>query len=961
VSRALSTVLAVLLLLAAALPVAADESKAAAPPTDVPPAVSSDPVVLPGEVVVKFRDGAAGPALAEARGLAVVAELGVPGKGMPSILATGGRPVDEVLGELRADPAVEYAEPSYQVQLADDGATAAVPVNDPKTGDQYSLNHMRVRDAWSLSKGANNLVAVLDTGVQFNHPDLAGRLVTGYDFVNDDTNASDDNGHGTWVSGIIAAKPNDGYGMAGISWSDKILPVKIMSREGTGSTSDLATAIIWSADRGAKVINMSVGGFPYSQYVQDAVNYAWNKGAVLVGAAGNNRREENFYPASYTNVVSVSATQVNDEFSNWSSWGPKVDVSAPGSSVLTTNCYACTYGGHDSWGSHTYISGTSFATPNVAGVVALIRAKYPSYTPSQVVSRLISTVDDLGYPGRDDKYGQGRVNAYRALGASVGGHNTSTGDALEPNNTLAAARSIPLGTATRPSLHPAGDTDVFYVNVPRAGRLDVRVTGVVDTRAYPWNRSGLPIDAIVELYNASGTLLKRVDAVWENGTELAQVSVGSAARILVRVRNFYANGNRTAYSVTPTFVDTAAPGLVGRTPAPGATRVSYDGAVVTATFNEAVTGVSGSTMLLRDRNGKTVPSTVSYAASSRRATLRPNGALAGEAPYSVALTSGIRDTTGHALAATSWSFTTGKTVPRLAGATRFETATRISASAFGAGVPVVYVATGMSYPDALAGGPAARIGGGPLLLTEAGRLPDTTSAELTRLRPGRIVVLGGTGAVSGTVLNALKNYTAGSVTRLAGADRYATAAAISRAAFPSGSGLVYIATGDNYPDALAAGAAAAYAKAPILLVRSNAIPAATVAELGRLDPSRIVIAGGTGAISAAVAAQLATHGSVTRHSGNDRYASAVAVSAATFATNGVSTVYVATGRSFPDGLSAGPVAGTRGGPLLLVPGTSLPATVAAELKRLDPTHVVIVGGTAAVSNTVRNQIRALWP
>jgi putative cell wall-binding protein len=267
----------------------------------------------------------------------------------------------------------------------------------------------------------------------------------------------------------------------------------------------------------------------------------------------------------------------------------------------------------------------------------------------------------------------------------------------------------------------------------------------------------------------------------------------------------------------------------------------------------------------------------------------------------------------------------------------------------------------MAYPDALAGGPAARVGGGPLLLTEAGRLPDATSAELTRLRPGRIVVLGGTGAVSGTVLNALKNYTTGSVTRIAGADRYATAAAISRAAFPSGSDLVYVATGDNYPDALAAGAAAAYRKAPILLVRSNAIPAATAAELLRLDPSRIVIAGGTGAISSAVAAQLATHGTVTRHSGNDRYSSAVAVSAATFAANGVSTVYVATGRSFPDGLSAGPVAGTRGGPLLLVPGTSLPAVVAAELKRLDPTHIVIVGGTAAVSNTVRNQIRALWP
>ena len=261
--------------------------------------------------------------------------------------------------------------PITVVQLVDDGAVAAVGVNDPKTSGQYSLDRMRVRSAWSRSTGGGNLIAVLDTGVKANHPDLAGRVVRGRDFVNDDRNAADDNGHGTWVAGIIAANANDGYGIAGISWSDKILPVKIMSREGTGSTSDLIAGIRWSADQGADIINMSVGGFPYSQIMQDTVNYAFAKGAVLVGAAGNNRREERFYPASFNNVISVSATQVNDEFSNWSSYGPDVDVSAPGSSVLTTNCFTCTYADHDSWGSHTYISGTSFATPNVSGVLAL--------------------------------------------------------------------------------------------------------------------------------------------------------------------------------------------------------------------------------------------------------------------------------------------------------------------------------------------------------------------------------------------------------------------------------------------------------------------------------------------------------------------------------------------------------------------------------------------------------------
>ena len=786
-------------------------------------------------------------------------------------------------------------------------------------------------------------------------------MLGGYDFVNTDTNAADDNGHGTWVAGIIAANPNDGYGIAGISWSDKILPVKVMSGTGTGDTADLTAGIIWAADHGATVINMSVGGFPAATYVQDAVNYAWGKGVVLVGAAGNNNREETFFPASFNNVISVSATQINDEFSSWSSYGPKVDVSAPGASVLTTNCTVCTYAGHNTWGTHTSISGTSFATPNVAGVVALIRARYPSYTPAQVVSRLIATVDDLGRPGYENRYGNGRVNAYRALGASVAGPPASNGDALEPNQSLGTARSIPLGT-TRPSLHPAGDVDVFAVRVPRAGRLDVRVTGVVDTRTYPWNGSGLPIDPIVELYTGAGVLLKRVDAEWEGGTELASVTVTAPATILVRILNYYANGNRAAYSVTPAFVDTAAPKVVSRSPVPGAVAVRYDAAVITADFDEPVTGVSAGSFVLKTAAGASVAATVGYVSSSRRATLRPSAPLAPEAIYRLDLTSAIKDTAGHALPATSWTFTTGKSAPRVAGSDRYETAAAVSRFAYVPPVPVVYIASGTSYPDALAGGPAARVGNGALLLTAQNFLPDPTAAELTRLKPGRIVVLGGTGVVSVGVASALRGYTAGNVTRVAGIDRYATAAAISASAFPAGASVVYIATGSGFPDALAASAAAARVKAPVLLVGPNSVPGATASELTRLAPHEIIVMGGTSVVSDAIMHQLTAFAdTVRRVAGPDRYATAANLSASTFAANSVGTAYVASGTSFPDGLAVGPVAGQGGSPLLLVPSNFLPTSVAAELRRLDPTRVVIVGGTAVVNDIVRQQILALWP
>ena len=648
-SRAPSTVLALIVLVGLATPVVAAEPD---------PVMTNDPQVIPGEVIVTYRDGRAREQ-AQARGLTVMADLGTPGRAAPALVSTGGRAVSDVVAELKADPAVAQAEPNYRVQLVDDGAIAALAVNDPQTSGQYSLDRMRVRDAWSRDTGAGNLIAVLDTGVQFSHPDLAGRVVRGRDFVNDDTSAADDNGHGTWVAGIIAANANDGYGIAGITWSDKILPVKIMNREGTGSTSDLIAAIRWSADQGADVINMSVGGFPYSQIMQDAVNYAFAKGAVLVGAAGNNRREERFYPASFDNVISVSATQVNDEFSNWSSYGPDVDVSAPGSSVLTTNCFKCTYADHDSWGSHTYISGTSFATPNVSGVVALIRARYPDATAQQVVNRLFNTVDDLGYHGWDNRYGRGRVNALRALGATVAQPSVSRGDGLESNNALASAVKIPIGSTTRPSIYPAGDVDVFAVDVPRAGRLEVRVSGVADSRAYPWNKSGLPVDPIVELYTSSGALIKRVDNQWETGTELAAVSVGGWTRILVRVVNYYPNGNRSAYGVTPTFVDTISPTASVVSPTADAADVSrfIDPVVV---FSEKVTNVTPTTLVLRDvTTGIAVPTTVTLDDTRRHARIVTPDRLNPLRRYRVEVRSGITDLSGNALVSANRGFTTG--------------------------------------------------------------------------------------------------------------------------------------------------------------------------------------------------------------------------------------------------------------------------------------------------------------
>jgi len=302
----------------------------------------------------------------------------------------------------------------------------------------------------------------------------------------------------------------------------------------------------------------------------------------------------------------------------------------------------------------------------------------------------------------------------------------------------------------------------------------------------------------------------------------------------------------------------------------------------------------------------------------------------------------------------------GLAVQRFGGADRYATAALVSANHYAPGVAAAYVATGADFPDALAGGPAAAKAGAPILLVARNQISAATKAELTRLRPGRIVVLGGSAGVSDAVMTALGSYqTGGGVSRIGGADRYATAAAISRATFAPGLATAYLATGLTFPDALVGGAAAARAGSPVLLTQPAGLPASTEAELRRLAPQRIVVLGGTGAVSDGVVVRLrtlATTGTVTRLAGADRYATAVAVSAASF-PSGMPGLFVATGQSFPDALVAVPAAARTGAALLLVPGGSVPAAIRTEAVRLRPARLALLGGVAVMNERVTFDLR----
>ncbi len=286
--------------------------------------------------------------------------------------------------------------------------TAAVP-NDPSYGSQWHLPKIQSSQAWSITTGAASvIVAVIDSGVNAAHPDLAPKLMPGWNFVKGTADTSDVLGHGTAVAGTVAAASNNRIGIAGVNWASRLLPLTVVDDEDFATYSNIAAAIQYAADHGARVINVSIGGPASSVTLQNAVDYAWKKGAMLFASAMNDYAATPNYPAACARVVAVSATDSSDRLASFSNYGNWITLAAPGTNILTT-----TGGGYGYW------SGTSFSSPIVAGVAALCLAVNPALTNADVISILEKTADDLGPAGRDNSFGWGRINAYRAVSAAL--------------------------------------------------------------------------------------------------------------------------------------------------------------------------------------------------------------------------------------------------------------------------------------------------------------------------------------------------------------------------------------------------------------------------------------------------------------------------------------------------------------------------------------------------------------
>ncbi|WP_440708137.1 cell wall-binding repeat-containing protein [Herbiconiux sp. YIM B11900] len=291
---------------------------------------------------------------------------------------------------------------------------------------------------------------------------------------------------------------------------------------------------------------------------------------------------------------------------------------------------------------------------------------------------------------------------------------------------------------------------------------------------------------------------------------------------------------------------------------------------------------------------------------------------------------------------------------RLSGADRFEVSAAVSYDGFNPGVPVAYIAAGGTFADALSGSAIAGAQRGPVLLVQKSTIPDAVAKELQRLKPRSIVVLGGIASIDATVESTLSAFSP-SVRRVAGADRYEVSAALSQGVAPRAP-VVYVASGEVFPDALSASAADGSQNAPVLLVQRNAVPGAVATELARLKPGRIVLVGGPNTVSDDVARTLGGVAPTTRIAGADRFSVSAQVSASAFAT-GLDTVYVASGAVFPDALSGSPAAIVSGAPVLLVSAAGVPTDVANELDRLKPKRIVVLGGTTTIPDAVLTELR----
>jgi minor extracellular protease Epr len=812
-------------------------------------------------------------------------------------------------------------------------AGGGITITDPEYTLQWALQRIRAEQAWAEgATGKGVIIAVVDTGVDLDHPDLVddtlhrSSLIQGYNaFTRSSLPGADqdDNGHGTSVAGAIAALNND-EGIVGVAYEAMIMPIKAMDHTGEGEDSIIADGIIWAVEHGARIINMSIGSDTQAKVLDDALQYAADQGCLLIGASGNKEgyteinantgtgeagtnQNSVAYPAAHPAVLAVSAVDMYDTIAPFALTGQEVMLSAPGKRILT-----------DYWTESetgcAYSTGTSIAAPFVSGAAALLWSKYPDLSADEIRQALLSSAYDLGAKGRDNDYGFGRLDVYRALQALEeqepetffssaalgwqGGKIYAGGTAEEPDALLTVPKdTFPLrvtgmgvGEEINISLQTTVSAEEFPEGIVPAGEtIILKSWGEVPVRKALSLSLRLKPPAENAALSLSGASKEREAALDEEAASNEEVAFNE--EIAPANENITENGDE---SVEEGIV-TAAP------PEPVLTAYLYKW--------------SGSRWL-KVGGGVTDPAKVLEAAIYEPGTYRAG-----------------------------WSLE--QNTERLAGNDRIATALEIALEAFPDGADTVIIARADDFPDALAGAPLAYKLQAPILLTYPEELPAEVYRFIEEAKPKKIFLLGGTGAISPAVESKLTElaYTY----RIAGNNRYATAAAVADMLGTTGQAIIV--NGLNFPDAIAAASHAALQGKPILLTPTAGLAPETAEALRRLSVTKAEVIGGPAVIAEEVTKELI---SPERISGANRFATSAEVIRSNLPPGDV--LYIATGMAFPDALTGGILAALDSSGILLIPPSGPTPEQAEVLEILKGRRIIALGGEEAVPGEVLGKI-----
>jgi len=730
---------------------------------------------------------------------------------------------------------------------------------------------------------------VVDTGVDLDFPDLVddsqSNLVQGYNAITRRDKpgaAQDDNGHGTAVAGTIAALAND-LGITGIAYEAKIMPIKAMDENGEGDDHVLAEGIVWAANHGANIINLSIGSSTQTKVLDDALAYAAQKGCLLIGASGNNKSADELqksaaqtfdpqssvqsnqkissvnYPAADPHVIAVSAVDQNDKLADFVLTGPEVKLAAPGVRILS-----CLWTREGEIGVGRF-SGTSFAAPIVSGAAAILWSKYPGLSAAEISRALFSSAYDLGELGKDEKYGYGRVDVYRAL-QTLG----------EPRSFSSPAKlgweggkvTAGLGEETDAVLTvPAGAFDMPLTADGREGKMTFRLEMLASAPDFPegfeaagpavqigpWGEAiaQKPLRLQLKLTPSSQQAFSDSNLQNQNsGRQIAYLYRWSGSRWL-RV------GGGLPDSASSMEVTVYEPGIyrAGWSAAPDTERISGLDRIHTALAIALEAFPTGADTVVLSRADSYpdalagVPLAYRYQApmlltNPQSLPAEVEQLIKDLAPRHIIILGG-----NSAVApAVEQKLSRIAKVTRLAGKDRYQTAS-IIAQALGIKGQAAVV-SGSNFPDAIAVASPAAQNGIPILLTPPSSLADPTAYILNRLSVVSTDVIGGPGAVGDAVWRQLPD-----PKRLSGADRYATSAAVVKVYKPQGS-ILYVATGQKFPDALTGGVLAAANSTGILLLSPQGLTAAQIRVLEPLEGKKAVALGGREAVNDRLLAQV---------------------------------------------------------------------------------------------------------